>query len=96
MNTLGVEVAGFVGIALIQLTFLVIFGIFVRYDTGMLPIDQTATPSELRDIAEQHRASYARKFCIFSYIYPLGFRCENQYLRFDVNFLALGILMRFS
>lgn len=62
MNTPGAEVSGFITILLVQLAFLVVFGIFVRYDTGLLPTDPFASPSQIQSIEEQHRVSYPRKY----------------------------------
>lgn len=64
MHTPGSEMGGFIGIFIIQVTFLIIYGIFVRYDYEMLPIDSNATIEELSSIQQQHKVSYPRK-CIY-------------------------------
>lgn len=57
--------SGFVGIFMLQLLFLLLFVLFVRYDSGLLPLDENATANELDSIELQHKANYPRKFCVF-------------------------------
>lgn len=64
MHPPGAEVSGFIGILIVQLTILIIFGIFVRYDYEMLPVDaknENITSEVASSIQQQHRASYPRK-----------------------------------
>lgn len=64
MHTAGAEVSGFISILIVQVTILIIFGIFVRYDYEMLPKNDNATSEEILAIEKQHRVSYPRKcFC---------------------------------
>lgn len=62
MHTAGAEVSGFIGILIVQITILIIYGIFVRYDFEMLPAASNSTTEELAAIDKQHRVSYPRKF----------------------------------
>lgn len=58
------EYSGFIGILVIQVTILILFAIFVRYDFEMLPFDaknDNSTAEELAAIEQQHRVSYPRK-----------------------------------
>lgn len=64
MHTPGAEVSGFIAILIVQITILIIYGIFVRYDYEMLPSNNNATSEELLDIEQKHRVSYPRK-CFF-------------------------------
>lgn len=59
----GAEVSGFIGILVFQVTILIIYGIFVRYDYEMLPSsgNSSANSEELSAIERQHRVSYPRK-----------------------------------
>lgn len=66
MHTPGAEVSGFIGILIVQVTILIVYGIFVRYDYEMLPNggkndNTTYDESFERNIAREHRASYPRK-----------------------------------
>lgn len=64
MMAVGTEMSGFIGIFIIQITILILFGIFVRYDDEMLPIDSKAaniSADKLLAIEQNHRASYPRK-----------------------------------
>lgn len=64
MHTAGAEVSGFISILIVQVTILIIFGIFVRYDHEMLPKNENATSEEILSIEQKHRVSYPRKcFC---------------------------------
>lgn len=62
MHTPVAAYSGFIGIFLIQVTFLLVYGIFVRYDFEMLPTDGNATAEQLSSIERQHKVSYPRKF----------------------------------
>lgn len=64
MHTPGSEANGFFGIFVIQVTFVIFFGIFVRYDYEMLPMDSSGNFSseQVSSIQQQHRVSYPRKF----------------------------------
>lgn len=67
MHTMGSEVSGFIGIMTIQVTILILYGIFVRYDYEMLPIDsknENITNDELLAIERNQKASYPRKLKI--------------------------------
>lgn len=64
MHTMGSEVNGFIGILIVQITILILFGIFVRYDNEMLPIDLkngSLFAEDFMAIEQSHRASYPRK-----------------------------------
>lgn len=64
MHTMGSEVNGFIGILIVQITILILFGIFVRYDNEMLPIDSkngSLSAEDFMAIEQSHRASYPRK-----------------------------------
>lgn len=64
MHTVGAELSGFIGVLIVQVTILIIYAIFVRYDNEMLPTDaknDNFTAKELTAIEEQHRVSYPRK-----------------------------------
>lgn len=66
MKPVGAEVSGFIGIFIVQITIIILFGIFVRYDIEMLPMDskkENITADTLASIEQNHRASYPRK-CI--------------------------------
>lgn len=63
MHTPGAEVSGFIGILIVQVTIVIIYGIFVRYDYEMLPTDaiNDNTTSKITEaIEQQHRVSYPR------------------------------------
>lgn len=65
------EYSGFIGILVIQVAILILFGIFVRYDSEMLPFDaknDNNTAEELAAIEQQHRVSYPRKLYNINYI----------------------------
>lgn len=65
MQPVGAEVSGFIGIFLIQITILILYGIFVRYDIEMLPIDskiENITSADLAKIQQSHRVSYPREY----------------------------------
>lgn len=81
MHTPGSEVSGFIGIFIIQVTFVLIFGIFVRYDDEMLPMDSSGNSSseQFSSIQQQHRVSYPRKF-EFERIFPVGICNQNWYV----------------
>lgn len=44
--------------------FLFVYGAFVEYDTGLLPLDVNASADSLQSIDEQHKANYPRKFSL--------------------------------
>lgn len=54
--------AGFVGIFILQLMFLLLYVLFVRYDKELLPLDENASAVDLDEIALEHKANYPRKF----------------------------------
>lgn len=54
--------AGYAGILIIQMTFLLLYVLFVRYDSGLLPLEENASAVDLDDIELQHKANYPRKF----------------------------------
>lgn len=65
MHTPAAEYSGFIGILIVQVTILIVFGIFVRYDYEMLPIDgrnMNSSSEELATIEQQHKVSYPRKW----------------------------------
>lgn len=65
MQTIGSEVSGFIGILVVQIFILILYGIFVRYDYEMLPIDtknENITNDEIMEIERNHKVSYARKW----------------------------------
>lgn len=64
MHTMGSEVSGFIGILIVQITILILFGLFVRYDYEMLPIDLkngSLSANDFMAIEQNQRASYPRK-----------------------------------
>lgn len=62
MQNTTTEVSGFVGILIIQVTILILYGIFVRYDYEMLPMNsKNGTMDELMAIERNQKASYPRK-----------------------------------
>lgn len=59
------SMSGFVGVFAVQITILILYGIFVRYDIEMLPMDSKSgniSSSQLAAIEQNHRASYPRKY----------------------------------
>lgn len=58
MNTIGSKLGGFILLLLFQLIFIVVYGIFVRYDDRLLPKAKGA----IEPPRTGHVASYARKF----------------------------------
>lgn len=75
MHTPGAEASGFIGILLIQITFLIIYGIFVRYDYEMLPLNANASQDEISAIEQQHKVSYPRElnsYCTFNSIFIIS------------------------
>lgn len=65
MQTIGSEVSGFIGILIVQIFILILYGIFVRYDYEMLPVDtnnENITNDEIMEIERNHKVSYARKW----------------------------------
>lgn len=72
MHTSGAEVSGFIGILIVQVTILIIYGVFVRYDYEMLPTDaknDNSTSEQLASVERQHRVSYPRKYFFTLSIY---------------------------
>lgn len=69
MHTPGAQVNGFIGILIVQITILILYGIFVRYDYEMLPSGSknanTTSDELLANIEKEHRVSYPRKFHVF-------------------------------
>lgn len=58
MEPTGAKASGFIGIFLIQITIIILYGIFVRYDSSMLPKDSTTSEKE----HEQENGSYPHKY----------------------------------
>lgn len=56
------QVSGFIGIFLIEITILILYGIFVRYDDEMLPTDSNTSNETLAKIEQEHKANYPRKY----------------------------------
>lgn len=58
------QMSGFIGIFLIQITILILYGIFVRYDIEMLPDSkkENLTSELLEEIDQKHKANYPRKY----------------------------------
>lgn len=61
MHSIGAELSGFLFLLIVQITFIVLFCIFVRYDDALLPDDAAATKAEKELVAERRRISYPRK-----------------------------------
>lgn len=61
MHTPGAEVSGFICVLIIQMTFIVLFGIFVRYDDALLPDTVDANADVLEAIERERGVSYPRK-----------------------------------
>lgn len=47
MQPAGAKASGFIGIFLVQVTIIILFGIFVRYDDYMLPTESNSTSEQL-------------------------------------------------
>lgn len=68
MQPAGAKASGFIGIFIIQVTIIILFGIFVRYDISMLPEDfspddnSTSTQLLRNKIGESHKVSYPREY----------------------------------
>lgn len=62
MHTPGAQVSGFICVLIIQLTFIVVYGIFVRYDDALLPHDIDIRADDLAAIERKQAVSYPRKF----------------------------------
>lgn len=62
MHTPGAEVSGFICVLIVQVTFIVIYGIFVRYDDALLPDNVDANADYLAGVERERRVSYPRKF----------------------------------
>lgn len=63
MHTPGAEISGFICVLLIQITFIIVYGIYVRYDDALLPDTIDATADELATIERKRAVSYPRKLC---------------------------------
>lgn len=59
MNTVGSKLGGYILLLLIQATFVVVYGIFVRYEDRLLPSYKNATEYGMPKM--EHVASYPRK-----------------------------------
>lgn len=62
MHTAGSEVSGFICVLIVQVTFIVIYGIFVRYDDALLPDPVNATAEVIAAIERERMVSYPRKY----------------------------------
>lgn len=63
MHTPGAEVSGFICVLIVQVTFIVVYGIFVRYDDALLPdTDDDPTGDNLAAIERARAISYPRKW----------------------------------
>ncbi|XP_031637364.1 ammonium transporter Rh type A [Contarinia nasturtii] len=87
MHTSGTEVSGFIGIIIVQVTILIIYGIFVRYDYEMLPTTNV-TSEEFAAIEKQHRVSYPHFQDVHVMIF-LGFAYLMTFLK-KYGFSASG------
>lgn len=73
MQPAGAKASGFIGIFIIQVTIIILFGIFVRYDISMLPEDfspddnSTSTQLLRNKIGESHKVSYPREYWKIAY-----------------------------
>lgn len=59
MNTFGPGVAGYVFLLAVQIIFLIVYAVFVRYDKSLLPkgidiVNVTAEENEFSDDEDQH------------------------------------------
>lgn len=63
MNTVGSKLGGYILLLLFQLIFIVVYGIFVRYEDRLLPKSKAAGEDDMP--IREHVASYAREFCFF-------------------------------
>lgn len=68
MHTSGAEVSGFICVLIVQVTFIVVYGIFVRYDDALLPDTIDASGDELAAIERARAISYPRKWLFRSSI----------------------------
>lgn len=64
MKSMNKQMSGFIGIFLIQITIIILYGIFVRYDIEMLPTSKkdNVTEEQRLDIERKHNVSYPRKY----------------------------------
>lgn len=70
MHSIASQIGGFVTVLILQVTFIVVFGIFVRYDDGLLPANNNNNQSfGSNGLENQHTASYPRTY--FDYVYSL-------------------------
>lgn len=60
MKNIGSQLGGYSFLLLIQFTFIVVYGIFVRYDDKLLP-QQRTNVTELEVVKMEHVPSYPRK-----------------------------------
>lgn len=60
MNTVGSKLGGYILLMLFQLIFVVVYGIFVRYEDRLLPQSKDATATDAPK--SRHVASYAREY----------------------------------
>lgn len=68
MHTPGAEVSGFICVLIIQVTFIVVYGIFVRYDDALLPDSVDASAYDLAAIERERAYSYPRKLFLLHQI----------------------------
>lgn len=50
MNTVGSKLGGYILLLLIQATFIVVYGIFVRYDDRLLPVYKNSTALLINEV----------------------------------------------
>lgn len=60
MHTLGSKLGGYICLLVIQATFIVVYGIFVRYEDRLLPGHKDSPENEPHRTG--HVSSYARKY----------------------------------
>lgn len=64
MHLLGTNTSGYVLVFCIQVIFLIIFGIYGKYDSSLLPTDHSAHNET--ETHKKHVPSYARKYSIYT------------------------------
>lgn len=64
MHSIGSELSGFLFLLIVQIIFIILFCIFVRYDDALLPDNADATIEQKALIEEQRRFSYPRKYTV--------------------------------
>lgn len=62
MHTPGSKISGFICVLIVQVIFIVVYGIFVRYDDALLPDTIDANADNLAPIESKRAVSYPRKF----------------------------------